>query len=118
MFGGGGAMMATDPGPVAGMRFLLELAQLLVDRQGVADQISQFIEERSKAARLIAEFHAREITLAGRERELMAQQQALLKRENDAVELEQRARFQLRRAEEAMASLKEMRAELKQKLAA
>jgi hypothetical protein len=49
---------------------------------------------------------------------LAAQQQLLDQRLADVAEREQQAQFQLQRAEEAMASLAAMRAELKQKLAA
>ena len=114
----GNVMVAPDEASISGARLLLNIISLLTDRQRVATDIREWAEAAKKAEHALAELHEREQALARRSQELAAQQQLLDQRLADVAEREQQAQFQLQRAEEAMASLAAMRAELKQKLAA
>jgi hypothetical protein len=109
----GSVMTATDPAAVSGVRLLLDLIGLLVDRQGVADQISHFIEERGKAERAIAELHEREQAVSHREQQATAHEEALAKREADVAEREVQVRHAAQRVEEQKSEIAALRADLR-----
>jgi hypothetical protein len=115
---GGSATAPPDAGAISGAEFLLGLAKLITNREEVASEIARFADERAAAERALAEVQQRETELLHREQQAAAHEQALQVREADVAERERQAQAQLQRAEEATASLMEMRAELKQKLAA
>jgi hypothetical protein len=107
-----------DPGAVSGAQFLLNLANLLVDREATVAQLRELAEEAKRVEGALAELKKREQQVLHREREATKHEEALAKREADVTEREQQAQFQLQRAEEQRAEIAALKADLRQAWAA
>jgi hypothetical protein len=114
VFGSGGSLSGPSADAFSGARLIVQLATMLTDRQAVADQISQFIEERSKAERAIADLKDRQQQLLDREQACSAAETALGQRVNDVADREVQVRQAAQRVEEQRAAIAEFKASLKQ----
>ena len=99
-------------------RFVLDLCQLVTDREGVVAQIKQWVEARNELKIARAEAVKAEQAVALRERQAAKHEEALAKREEALVDRELKAQAVLHRAEEARSTLEAMRAEVRKSLAA
>jgi septal ring factor EnvC (AmiA/AmiB activator) len=118
MFASLGATSATDAGAVGAAQFLLNLANLLVDREAVAAQLWELAEVMKQHLAVRADIERREQAVSHREREATQLAQALAKREADVGERERQLTHATARVEEQRAEIAALKADLRQAWAA
>jgi hypothetical protein len=113
----GGVSVVSDDGSVAGVRFLLQLAELLVDRDVVARQLRELADAMKVHLTLREELGQREEQLLQRSRDVDAATAALAKAQADAGERDaalQRRELRLEESERRFAELRrDVRAQLR-----
>jgi hypothetical protein len=114
----GNVSLAPDAQAVAGAELVLNVLALATDPEARAAEFKRLDEAYKRVMGALAELKKREAQILRREEEAKRHEHALQLREAEANEGAQRARAMLARAEEATATLAQLRAELKTKLAA
>jgi hypothetical protein len=104
--------VTADAGAVSGAQFIISLAQMITDREAVAAQIKEWIEERGKAEHALAELKKREQQMLHREQQATKQEEALQKREADVGERERQLTHATTRLEEQRAEFAALKADL------
>jgi hypothetical protein len=113
-FGAGGVIAATDdPGAVAGVRLILNVIELLVDKEAAVVRLRALFDEGQRVAAAIAELKQIEERLSDRERACAAREQKVTAAESRAEEKGRIAAAKLQKAEERMSEFEELRAELR-----
>jgi hypothetical protein len=108
------SLVSADDGAVAGVRTLLHIINLLVDRDVLVAELRKYADILRDARLAIDELKEREEQVLRHGREIDAAAEALAKERADLAEERQQAQAELQRAEEAKASLAAMKVELRQ----
>jgi hypothetical protein len=114
----GNVTVVPEQSAIAGAQLVLNVLALATDPEARAQEFKRLDEAHKRVMGALAELKKRETQVLRREEEAKRHEHALQLREAEANEGAQRARAMLARAEEATATLAQLRAELKTKLAA
>src|SRR5262249_24365857 len=112
MFGGMGSTSGASDQAFRDARFVLDLYELVTDKEAVTSQIKQWLEARNKLEISRAEAVKAEQAVARREKQAAAHEEALAKREEAVAEQEQQVQAMQMRAEQGLAELAALEAEL------
>jgi hypothetical protein len=115
MFGLGSSV---DAGAAGGAQFIVSLAQMITDREGVVAQLRELAEAMEKIDAARAELSRFEARLLQRERACEAAEKANTKRATDLDAREMQVQAMQMRAEQGLAELASLKADLKSKMAA
>jgi hypothetical protein len=119
MFGGPVSVGApADLQSLRDARFVLDLCELITNREEVASEIKRFADEGAAARRALAELREQESSLLRREQAYQAHEAALAKCEQAIAEKERLTAAAAARVEEQKAEIAEVRAELRRVWAA
>jgi chromosome segregation ATPase len=118
MFGGMGSTVGAGDQAFRDARFVLDLCQLVTDKEAVASQIRQWVEARNKLEIARAEAVKAEQAVAHREQQAAKHQQALEQREQAIVEKERALEALAQRVEERKAEIDALRDDLRKAWAA